>query len=192
MEEAKGHDEGGRDVLDWVIFSGGTTEKELSEKTGLSGKAVADAVGRLEGRGVLKRRRGFLRTEVLLDPSSDEAKAELSMLSPAVEVVGVEKRFKTSLDLVKHIVDRFGRARMARFSRFFNTTDDVVESWAKILHAQGMIVLFYPVVGGPVLLKTGERGRVVNYTLIRYLVVLLAGLILFVWRQELADVLKNV
>jgi hypothetical protein len=156
-------------VLDWVIFSGTTTEAEISSKFKAKPAAVRAMVQRLAGEDIIILRKRFWSSEVTFNPNSERGLAEKSIMLPSMEVRGDEKLFKTNLDILQSAVNRLGPVSLARTARFFRVRQHVVECWAKVLHDQGLISLFYPLVGEPMLLRVGERQPVVNATLLRYL-----------------------
>lgn len=182
-----------RDVFDWIILSGAAGEKELAGKFSVSRKALAPIIDGLEERGVVKRKRGLLfKTIILFNGDSEQGRIEKNRLLPSASLVGAEKMFKTNLDVLKTLVDRFGSIGLGRVAGFFRTRRETVEDWAKILHSQGLIVLFYPLVGEPVLLRVGEKQSIINETLVRYLILLLLVLAVIYERNQLVSFLKNV
>ncbi|MBM3309442.1 MAG: hypothetical protein FJY77_04230 [Candidatus Altiarchaeales archaeon] len=180
-----------QDIRDWVIISGAITEKELAKKFSISRKDLKPVVSRLEKDGVVKTKKKLFNPVIHFDSSSEQGRKELSSLIPSVAIVDEKKVFRTNLDILKNLVDRFGSIELSKIARFLKTNSETVESWAKMLHSQGLIVLFYPLVGEPILTREGEKHGVVNRTLVKYLTIALLILLAIYKRDILIQFLKK-
>ena len=166
-----------QNVLDWIVVSRAVRERELSKKFRLDIKSLREIINKLEKRGLVIRKRSLFGTIISFNQTSAEAKTEESQLLPSVVVVGKEKRFKTNLDVLSGLVNRFGQVELSKAAKFFKRNNDTVEGWAKILQSQGLIAIFYPLIGEPILLKRGESVGIVNSLLIKYGILLIIVLI---------------
>jgi len=180
-----------QDIRDWVILSGVITEKELAKKFFLDGKSLKPIISKLEKDGVIKIKKKLFNSVIYFDANSEKGKKELSRLIPSVVTVDEKKVFTTNLDILKSLVDRFGTIELSRAARFFKASSDTVESWAKMLHSQGLIVLFYPLAGEPILTKEGEKHSVVNRTLIKYLIIVLLIFLAMYKRDVLIPLIRK-
>jgi len=180
-----------KDVVDWVILAGRASEAEISKRTGLSRPAVAAVIAKYEKSNVLVKKDGLLRASITFNGASEAGKCEKARLAPTVEVSCGEKRFNTKLDVVTRLVERFGEVELSKLSRLFEVRMDVVESWAKILHSQGVASLYYPLAGEPVLVRKGDTPKVLTPAVVAIIIFLLLLLAAVAFRQEILDVLTN-
>ena len=181
-----------KDALDWIIISGVITEKQLSKKFKVKKKRIREIVNKLEKDGILKRQKKLLSSPVQLNEDTEQGMNEKGRLLPSVDIVEKKKIFKTNLDILKTLIDRFGKIELQLAAKFFKTRKETVEEWAKILHSQGLITLFYPITGETILLKRGRKQGLVNSTLIKYIIIVLLILIAIYKREQVMEILDEV
>jgi hypothetical protein len=174
-----------QDVIDWVIFSGGATKGEIAKRTKIEMAALDRITDFYQAEKILTIRKRMFRSVVVLNDKTPEGVKEGERFLPHSELVGGKRRFKTNLDVINHLVDRFGTLELGMLSRFFKTSDEVVESWAKILHDQGILTLYYPLVGDPVLVRRGGRIHAINSALLRYLILIAMASSALLWWDKL-------
>ncbi len=183
---------GEEDVIDWVVINGVVSERCLSKKSGWDKKELSELIKKQEKEGVLISEKSFLRKNVLFNPNSEKGKKRLMSLMPSVVVEGKEKKFKTALDQMKYLVDRFEKIEMSTLAHFLESDKTLIESWAKILHQQNMITLYYPLAGDAVLMRNDESGNPINSTLIKYVTFTIIVLGLIIWRQQVNSAINEI
>ena len=176
-------------ILDWVIFSGTTSEGEIAAKFNLKPVTVRAVLLKLTQDKLIKMSKTPLGLVVRLNLDSEEGQREKARFTPSKDVVGEEKHFKTNLDILKDLVDRFSPLQLGKVARYFGTSEDAVESWAKLIHDQGLIVLYYPIVGETVLLKSGSKPPLLNSSLIRYIALMVLLILAIYWRDGILRIL---
>lgn len=169
-----------RDILDWIIISGGVSERELSRRFKLKPALLKSIIMKFEKLGLVKRKKSLLGTQILFNSNSEQGMKEKSRLLPSVKIIDEEKRFITNLDILKSLVDRFGAIELKMVARFLNTDYNTVEKWAETLQSRGLVTLKYPLIGSPIISQKDEKNRILVRTLIKYaLVIIVAGIIIY-------------
>ncbi len=172
-----------QDIIEWIIFSGKTTEKELAAYLNIDAKNVKEVTKRLQGSDIIKvksPRFGLGNPTLSVNYESQYVKELQSYLKPTIALVDGERRFMTSLDLLKDIIDKYGHVEVGKAAIYFNTTETKMEKLASILQEQKLITLNYPIIGSPVMMRIDESHRLISKSMTVRLQFLLV-LIIIVW-----------
>jgi hypothetical protein len=154
-EVSREHD---RDIIEWMIFNKKTTEKELIEYLKLTREQTRKIMERLISEKVVERKQAFLPSQQSynVNYNSEYVKEMQGYLKPSIALIGGERKFMTSLDLLKGLVDKFGYVELSKAAKYFNTEESKMEKLAGILQEQGLMTLNYPILGEPILMRAGE------------------------------------
>ena len=172
-----------QNVLDWIIFSGATTEKEISKRFNIDRKYLQDLIKQFERKNLVKIKKSLLSTHIIFNNNSEEGKREKARLLPSISVVDLQKRFKTDIDVLKALVDKFGILSLSKTAIFFKANNDTVEEWAKILQSKGLLIIQYPILSEVVLLRKGEHTKMITLTRIKYIALFIVLLITLYYIQ---------
>jgi hypothetical protein len=74
---------------------------------------------------------------------------------PKLTPEAVEEHYETLLDEIQRLVDSRGSITLASISKTLDLEKGILESWAKILDKSGILELYYPIMGEPLLRKRG-------------------------------------
>jgi len=163
------------DVSDWLMVSGSVSERELVRK--FPDKAgLGAALAALASRGLVSREKKFFATVYSFNYRAPEAAKLRARLTQQPGRKDDGKKFKTNLDVLASLVERFDAVGVGKAARFFNTDEETLKSWARILESHGLATIYYPIIGDTVVAKKESKLKAVNASLRTLAMILLAAL----------------
>lgn len=149
------------DLIMWAIINEKVDRKNIQEKFGLKEEEYNAVAETLAKKGIvdLVKEKGLLKedTYMKVKPDAREVRSEIEKLSPAVTQEDHVKKYKTRIDAIVELVNRFGRVNAGGIAKYYKADKETIEKIGHILDKNDVIAVSYPVTGDVVLTKIQRR-----------------------------------